>query len=284
MVLISCQKDDSTNGNSTSDTGPQITNSTVIASLQPNTKSEGYRLDSGIIDVPDPGINLSFNYANVAAGVAWSDSLKAPVNLTDYPASTYMTGINQSVLGQSFAINQYFQLSNTNWSNLGGYFGSAFNFSYSGYSLNVPSQATKNNPVQTLVNFPIKYNDSINQSSASVFTIQIGATISGISISGPLTTNTITTVKSKNIAFGYLKLRGYTDSMQVVVQKYSTEVKTSFSSINILINSLLTTVLSQFNLSNNQTVYSTEYNFWAKDKGLVMRRQGNGVAYIRTGL
>jgi hypothetical protein len=285
FTMYSCKKDsDANTDNSPTTNSPVITSTTVINSMLPNKKIGGYRLDSGIIAKPNSGINQSFNYWNVPAGMPWSESLKTPINLTAYPTATYMTGTNQSFLGQSFAMNQYYKLSNQSWNDLGGYFGAAFNFNYSGYAVNIPQQATKNNPEQILVNFPIKYNDSINQIATSSYTMQISGTVSGFTFNGPLTATTTTTVYSKNIAYGYLKIRSYTDSMPVVVQQYATEAKTNFSSTNILINSLLSSILSQLNLPNNGIVYNTEYRFWAKDKGLVMRREGNGVAFIRTGL
>jgi hypothetical protein len=282
-IIGSCQQE-VTNNNTAAANSPQIASATVANSMRPNTKISGYLLDSGIIEAPVAGINLRFDYTNVPAGTPWNDSLKSPGNLTDYPAATYMTGLNQNILGQSIAVNQYFGLSSASWDNLGGHSGTDINLNISGYSLSVPRQAAKKNPVQTLVNFPIKYNDSIKQVCSSAFTIQIGGTINGININGPLTTTTTTTVSGKNIAYGYLKLRGYTDSMQVIVQRYSTAVKTTFSSSNIIINSLPAIVLDQLNLPNDQTTYITEYRYWAKDKGLVLRREGNGVAYVRTGL
>src|ERR1043166_5622910 len=103
--LLSCHKDVN---NGTATTGPQITSATIINSMQPNTKIDGYMLDSGIISSPDGGTNLQLDYANVPAGMPWSDSLKIPANTVHYPTATYMTGVNQNLLGQTIIANEYF--------------------------------------------------------------------------------------------------------------------------------------------------------------------------------
>jgi hypothetical protein len=283
QLFVSCQKELSGEG-SNINTVPIISSNTVISSLQPNTKRLGYMLDSGIIALPNESANQKFDYSLVPNGTPWSDSLKQPENVTAFPTASYMTGFNLDILGQSINGNEYFQLSNSQWSNLGNYFSPAINIDLQGYSLNIPAQASKNNSAQILVNFPIAYNDSFNQTSTSAFTFDAGGTFNGFTFSGPITITTSTKIISNNIGYGNLKIRGYTDSMAVVVQRYTTTVTNSFSSTNFLINSLLSGLISQAGVDPNQSIITTEYRFWAVNKGLVMQLTANGMAFVRTGL
>jgi hypothetical protein len=286
VFISSCQKeiDGSQNNNEDPSVGFEVAGSTVVSSMPSNIRTNGYLLDSGVVAVPDSGINLRFDYANVPDNVTWSDSLKTPVNLVDYPQARYMVGFSQSLAGQTLTANEYFSLNTTDWNDLGGYFSPAINISQAGFGIDIPQQANKNNPAQTLVKFPVKFNDSINQTISSSINLQISGTFSGLPFSGPLNIGVGTTVKSKNIGYGYLKLKGYADSMRVVVQRYSTSITTTFSSMNPIINVLLPTLLSQIGISNGQTVTTTVYRFWAKNKGLVMIREANGSARVRAGL
>jgi hypothetical protein len=285
FIVASCQKEiDWSTNNPAADNSYDVAGSTVVTSMPANIRISGYFLDSGVVAVPDSGINLRFDYANVPDNQTWNDSLKTPANTTDYPQAKYMTGISQSLAGQTLSANEYFSLSTSSWNDLGGYFSPATSFSQGGFGIDIPQQANKNNPAQTLVNFPVKYKDSINQSVNSSVNLQISGNFSGIPFNGPLTISLATVVNSKNIGYGYLKLKGYTDSLRVVVQRYTTSVTTTFSSTNIIINTLLATLLSQVGIPNGQTITTTVYRFWAKNKGLVMTREANGVARIRTGL
>lgn len=285
FIVASCQKeiDWSTNG-PTVDNNYDVAGSTVVTSMPSNTRINGYLLDSGVIAVPDSGANLRFDYANVPDNQTWNDSLKTPANTVDYPNAKYMIGISQSVAGQTLSANEYFSLSTSSWNDLGGYFSPAVNISQGGFGIDIPQQAAKNNPAMTLVNFPVKYKDSIAQTTSNSINIQISGNFSGIPFNGPLNIATGTVVKSKNIGYGYLKLKGYTDSLRVVVQRYTTSITTTFSSTNILINTLLATLLSQVGIPNGQTITTTVYRFWAKGKGLVMTREADGSARVRTGL
>ncbi|NOT52569.1 MAG: hypothetical protein HOP10_14990 [Chitinophagaceae bacterium] len=285
LLMASCQKEiDWGSDNPSADNSYDVAGSTVVTSMPPNSRINGYLLDSGIVAVPDSGINLRFDYANVPDNVTWSDSLKTPVNLADYPQARYMVGFSQSLAGQAVTANEYFSLNTTDWNDLGGYFNPAINISQGGFGIDIPQQANKNNPAQTLVKFPVKYKDSINQSVNSSVNLQISGNFSGIPFNGPLTISLATVVNSKNIGYGYLKLKGYPDSLRVVVQRYATSITTTFSSTNFLINTLLATLLSQAGIPNGQTITTTVYRFWAKNKGLVMTREANGMARVRTGL
>jgi hypothetical protein len=154
----------------------------------------------------------------------------------------------------------------------------------SGFGIDIPQQANKNNPAQVLANFPVKYMDSISQSVSSSINLQISGNFSGIPFNGPLNVAVASLVKSKNTGYGYLKLKGYTDSLRVTIQRYTTTITTTFSSTNILINTLLSTLLGQVGIPNGQSITTTVYRFWAKDKGLVMTREADGSATVRTGL
>lgn len=283
-LFTSCQKELSGDGGGASSISPVITSADVAASIQPDSSISGYVLDSGIISIPIAGIDQRFDYSGVPNGRPWTDTLKAPENLADYPNATYMTGLNLDILGQNISGNLYYQLSNTQWSNLGSYFSPGINVDLQGYALNIPAQASKSNPPQTLVNFPITYNDSINQSSSSAFTFEAGGSFNGFTFSGPITITISTQVKSNNLAYGNLTLRGYNDWMGVVVQRYSTTVTTTFSSTNFIINTLLNGLLTQLGVDPNQSITATEYRFWAVNKGMVLSIAADGSAYVRTGL
>ena len=284
VILNSCKKDDNNNGGGSTSSGVQITGAVFLSSHTPGVKHSNYRLDSGVVAFPTAGTSLSFNYSNVSDTAKWSDTLLAPTNLTAFPAATYMVGFNQSTLGQNISLNRYYQATTSSWNILGDDYG-ALNVTVAQGSLAIAAQAVKATPVQTLANFPISYGDSIKQTSVSVLNATASATVPILgSITGPLTVTQTTTVNSKNFAWGTLKLKGYSDSMSVVVQKYSTDVKTDISSSNPTISALIPTILSQYGGTNGQTVTITTYRFWAKDKGLVMTLNSNGTANITTGL
>jgi hypothetical protein len=284
ILVFGCTKNTGTTNANTATNSPQITATAFITSMQPNTITEGYVLDSNVVAIPQNGINILYNYANVSDIKKWKDSIKSPINLTDYPVANYMVGLNQDILNQNIEYNQYFQINNNSWNNLGSYYGVPINFTYSGYGVDIPKQASKNTSSQSLVNFPITYNDSLTQNVTSKFNTTVTGTISGITINGPLTTTTTTKINSKNIAYGILKIKGYNDSLEVVIQKYTTTIKTNFSSSNILINGVLKSVLSQFNLVNDKEITATIYRYWAKNKGLIMTIEIDGKTYVRTGL
>ena len=282
-ILSSCKKDDGGSNNNGSG-GPQITSGAFISNHSVGSKLAGYYLDSGSIKFPVSGSNLSFRYDTVTVRGNWADTLKTPANTTDFASATYMQSTTLNLLGQNQSIAQYYQVSTTSWSNLGDDYGNNVNLSFSGGSAVIPNGTVIQNPSQTLVNFPINYADSFQGSSASA--LSLTATISGSSI--PLTINQITTVNSKNIAWGTLKLTGYTDSMQTVVQKYTSTIATSVvatGTLGPLLQGVLNTYLTPYGFTNGQqTTTLVTYRFWAKDKGLVMTLNSNGVAQVTTGL
>ena len=289
IIFSSCKKDDG--GSNGGNGGPQITATAFINSHSANSKSSGYMLDSGIIKIPTASPNLALDYSSITQGANWSDTLKASNNATDFPSAAYMRGVNQQIIGQTIALNQYYQLSNNTWTNLGNYIGTPVNIAIPTIgAINLPAQAAKQSPALTLANFPIVYNDSfnVNTTNAVNSTVTATTTISGFTVNlnnEPLTTTLKTTVKSNNIGYGTLQLKGYTGSMQVVIQKYTVTEKTNFAFANSLYNLALNSILSSnFGITNDQTYSYTTYRFWAVDKGLVMTLNGDGSATVTTGL
>ena len=297
-LLGSCKKDDGGGGGNGSG-DPQITSADFTLHHTANSQASGYLLDSGIIKIPTASTSLALDYSTVIKGANWSDSFKTPANTTDYSTATYMRGISQQILGQSLSLNQYYKVSSSNWTNLGSYLGTAANITIPTIgTINVPVQAAKQTPEIPLVNFPIAYGDSIGATSANVITTQVTGTVT-IPATPPLTTPTTitlnnepltitqtTTVNSKNMAWGTMQLKDYTGSMQVVVQRYKTAIKTDFNFpnnplYNLALNSILTTT---FNTTNGQTVTLTSYRFWVPGKGLVMTLNTDGSANVTTGL
>jgi len=298
VVLNSCKKSDDGNGGSGTTGGPQIASTTFIANHSAGSKPSGYRLDSGSIKTPVVGVNLAFNYDTVTKRGNWSDTFKTPLNTADFSTATYMTGVNQQLLGQNISLNQYFQVSSSSWLNLGNYMGTALNAPIPSIgSISVPVQAAKQNSGLILANFPVSYGDSIAQTSTNVVTAKVTASTT---VSGPggvqvpvnlnnesLTITQTTTVASKNICWGTLTLKDYTGSMQVVVQKYTTSIKTDLAfPNNPLYNAAIGAFLSSGNLgiTNGQVVTQTAYRFWAVGKGLVMTVNADGTANVTTGL
>ena len=277
--IVACKKDDNGTGSNGSG-GPQITGATFQTQYSAGATVSGYAVDSGIIATPVAGSDLTYNYANITMGAPWKDTLKTPANTADFPTATYMRGFNQSLLGQSASLDNYYQVSTSNWSNLGSYYNVPINVTVAQGSLSIPVQAAKQNPAITIINFPVSYGDSIAQTSTSSINASASATVSGFAINGPITTTQTTTVASKNIAWGTLKLKGYADSMQCVVQKYTTSIKTDVTSSNAILSSLIPTILSQYGVTNGQTVTLTTYRFWAANKGLVMTLNANGTANV----
>lgn len=298
-LISSCKKDDG-GGGSTGNGGPQISSTDFINHHTPNTKQNGYRLDSGIIKTPEASANLVLDYSTVIKSADWSDSLKPPANTTDFPSATYMRGVNQQVLGQSLTLNQYYQVSSSSWTNLGNYLGTPATVPLPTIgTIEVPAQAAKQLPALILASFPIVYNDSLSQTSTNVITTKATGTVT-IPPTPPLTSPTTinlnneplnitqtTTVKSKNIGWGTLQLKEYTGTMQVVVQRYTTSVKTDVSFPNSpLYNAFINMFLSSANLgiTNGQVIALTTYRFWVPGKGLIMTLNADGSATVTTGL
>lgn len=289
-IFSSCKKDDGGDVGGTTG-GPQITATAFINNHTAGSKPNGYTLDSGIIKMPTASTNLVLDYSTVTQGANWADTLKAPNNPTSFPNATYMRGVNQQIIGQTIALNQYYQLSANSWTNLGNYIGTPVNIAIPTIgAINLPVQAAKQNPAIVLANFPIVYNDSFNVNSINAITSNVTATttVSGFPITlnnEPLTTTLTSTIKSKNIAYGTLQLKGYTGTMQVVIQKYTFTEKTNFAFANSLYNLALNSILStNFGITNDQTITYSTYRFWAVDKGLVMTLNNNGIAYVTLGL
>ncbi len=279
--IIACKKDDDNgSGNNGGGSSPQITSATFQAQYSAGAKLSGYVLDSGIIATPVSGTNLTYDYASITMGAAWKDTLKTPANTTDFSTATYMRGFTQSLLGQSASLDNYFQLSSSSWVNLGSYNSSPISVTVTQGSLSIPAQASKQSPVLPLVNFPIAYGDVITQTCTSSINATANATVSGFSITGPVTTKQTTSVDSKNIAWGTLKLKGYANPMQCIVQKYTTSVKTDVTSTNTTLSLLIPSILSQYGVTNGQTVTLTTYRFWVENKGLVMTLNANGTANV----
>jgi hypothetical protein len=291
IAFTSCTKSDDGNGGTT--VGPQITNTTFATNHSAGSKIGGYKLDSGSIKIPVAGTSLSFNYDTVTKRGNWSDTFKTPLNTADFSTATYMTGVNQQLLGQNISLNQYFQVSSSSWLNLGNYMGTALNAPIPSIgSISVPVQAAKQNPALILVNFPVSYGDSIAQTSTNVVTAKVTAStvISGFPVNlnnESLTITQTTTVASKNICWGTLLLKDYMGPMQVVVQKYTTSIKTDLAfPNNPLYNAAISAFLSSGNLgiTNGQVITQTSYRFWAAGKGLVMTLNADGTANVTTGL
>jgi len=297
IAFTSCTKSDDGNGGTTVG-GPQITATAFATNHSAGSKISGYKLDSGSIKTPVAGTSLSFNYDTVTKRGNWSDTFKTPLNTADFSTATYMTGVNQQLLGQNISLNQYFQVSSSSWLNLGNYMGTALNAPIPSIgSISVPVQAAKQNPALILVNFPVSYGDSIAQTSTNVVTAKVTASTT---VSGPggvqvpvnlnnesLTITQTTTVASKNICWGTLLLKDYTGPMQVVVQKYTTSIKTDLAfPNNTLYNLAINGFLSSANLgiTNGQVITQTSYRFWAAGKGLVMTLNADGTANVTTGL
>lgn len=280
--ITSCKKDDDGGSGSTGNGGPQITSATFQTQFGAGAKLSGYTVDSGIIAIPVSGASQNYNYANITMGAAWKDTLKAPG--TAFTGATYMQGASLNLLNQNASFFRYFKVDNSSWTILGDAV-SAVNVAIPGTgSLSSAAQNSAKTPNQTLVNFPVSYTDSFNQVSNSELNFTASATVPVFgSITGPLTVKQETTVTSKNLAWGTLKLKGYTDSMQCVVQKYTTSVKTNFSSTNALISGMIDQILSQVTngaVTNNQVVTTTMYRFWAANKGLVMTLNADGTANV----
>ncbi|MBS4043615.1 MAG: hypothetical protein KGZ59_07345 [Chitinophagaceae bacterium] len=284
VLVQACSKSDSGSG---TNSGPQITSTGFVNNHAPGNKLNNYRLDSGIIKIPSPGTSISFNYLNVPNGIPWSDTLKSPSNLIDFPGATYTIGFKDSLLGQNISLFRYYKANTTEWSLMGDDY-NAFTLSISGTgTASIPKQAVKKNPVQILANFPIKYGDSSNQTCLSA----LNATVTtppapplNLPITGPLTINQETKVNSRNICWGTLKIKGYTDSMQTVVQEYTTTIKNTYSSTNMFINALIPGILNSFGITNGQSITTKIYRFWVPNKGLVMTINADGSATVTTGL
>lgn len=283
LSIVSCKKSDDNNGGSTVSGGPQVTATAFISSHLSGSKLEGYRLDSGIISVPISATGFTLNYLSVPNGTAWKDTLKAATNTIDFPNATYTNGINQTMLGTNLSIFRYFKVSNTSWAVMGDDYGAATISIPTLGTASLAKQAVKLTPNQNLANFPINYRDSFAQTCTGQLTFNANIT-SPITLNGPITVNQSTSVKSNNIAWGILKIKGYSDSLSTVIQKYSTEVTTNFSSTNPLINAVLPQLLSNFGMTNNQIISTTTYRFWAVGKGLVMTLNADGTATVTTGL
>jgi len=284
LIVTSCKKSDDNNGSATpTATGPQITANAFINSHLSGSKLEGYRLDSGIISVPTSTSGFTFNYLSVPNGTAWKDTLKAVTNTTDFPNATYTNGINQTMLGTNLSIFRYFKVSNTAWTIMGDDYGAATISIPTLGTASLAKQAVKLTPNQTLASFPINYRDSFAQTCSGQLTFNANIT-SPIALNGPITVNQSTSVKSNNIAWGTMKIKGYADSLSTVIQKYSTDITTNFSSTNPLINAVLPQLLSNFGMTNNQTISTTSYRYWVVGKGLVMTLNADGTATVTTGL
>jgi hypothetical protein len=279
-ILSSCKKsDDGGSTNTAGASGPQITATAFISNHSAGSKLAGYYLDSGSIKFPVSGTNLSFKYDTVTIKGNWGDTLKSPLNTVDFAGATYMRGINQQILNQSVALNQYFQVTSSNWVLMGSYLDLPLNISIPSVgSIALPAQASKQVASLILASFPINYNDSVNQTSTNAIT----ATASASGITGPITISQETKLNSKNIAWGSLKLKGYADSMQVVIQKYTTVTSTNITSTNPLLSLAIPSIISNYGL--DKPVTTTLYRYWAKDKGLVMTLNADGTANITTGL
>ena len=285
-LVSSCKKDDW--GGTNIIPSPQITSTAFIGNHIPGAKFNNYRLDSGIIKIPTAGgVSIAFDYTGVPNGTPWSDTLKSPTNLVDYPTASYATGLSDSLFGQKLTIQRYYKLNATTWSVLGDDY-DALTISAAGTgSASIPKQAVKKNPSQILAQFPINYGDSMQQTCTSA--LNFIATIPPTpplptSTTGPITITQEIIVNSKNICWGTLRIKGYTDTMQVVVQKYTTTIKNTFSSTNLILSFAIPSILNNFNVTNGQSVTLTSYRFWAANKGLVMTINGDGSANVTTGL
>ena len=279
-TIFSCKKDDGS-GNPTGSGGLQITSATFQAQFGAGAKLSGYTVDSGVIKIPVTGANLAYNYANITMGAAWKDTLKIPG--TAFSGATYMSGSSLNLFGQAASFFTYYKIDNNSWTVLGDDV-SAINATIPGTgSISSAAQTSARTPIQTMVNFPISYTDSFQQASTSSLSFAASATIPGIPlpINGPVTITQTTTATSKNLAWGTLKLKGYTDSMQCVVQKYTTSTSTSGSSTNPLLSAAIPQVLASAGIDPTKPTVVTTYRFWVANKGLVMTLNSvNGKAYV----
>lgn len=285
--ITSCKKDDgSSGGNNNSNNGLQITSDSVIASMSPGTVTSNYRVDSGIIAIPTSATNAFYNYPNISTNRSIRDSFLTPASVSAYSTATYMQGVNQSILNNNVSFNRFYRINATNWVELGSHLANNVNIPIPSVgSINIPSQSAVNNGAIINVNFPIQYGDTIAQTSSSVINTGITANYSGFTLNNePFRITTTTVVASKNMAWGKMKINGYSDTLDVIVQRYTTTVTINFSFANSIYNSFLNSLLSSYGVSNNQQTTFTEYRYWAKNKGLVMVQQSNGSATVRTDL
>ncbi len=283
-LIQACSKSDNGSGGSST---LQVTSTAFVNSHLPGAKLNNYRLDSGIIKIPILGTNILFNYANVPNGIPWSDTLKSPTNLIDFPGAIYTIGFKDSLFGQNISLFRYYKANSNEWSLMGDDY-NAFTISVAGTgTAGIPKQAVKKNPIQILANFPIKYGDSSNQTCLSnlnaVVTIPPTPPLT-TPITGPLTINQETKVNSKNICWGTLKIKGYSDSLQTIVQEYTTTIKNTYSSSNFIINALIPGILNNFGMTNGQSITTKVYRFWVPNKGLLMTLNADGSATVTTGL
>lgn len=266
-------------------TPQQVTATAFLNNYTAGSILGGYRLDSGIIAIPTADAMVSYNYLSVPNGTAWKDTLGAATNLVDFAGASYTRSFNLTMLGTNLTVSRYTQVNTSGWAVLGDDYGAATVTIPGTGSLNFPKQAVKATPVQKLVNFPVSYGDSISQTSATVLNATANATLPFIgSTTGPLTITQTTTVSSKNIAWGTMKIKGYTDSLSTIVQKYTTSIKTDIASSNTTISALIPSILSQYGVTNGQVITTTLYRYWVVGKGLVMTLNGDGSATVTTGL
>ena len=276
-LIQACSKSNNGSG-SGGNTAPKVTSADLIKTYKANGTASGYRLDAGIVQIPLSGTNKSFNYSNNPTGTPWTETFGTPT-VSAFSGATYTIGFTNNLGGQTLAISRYYQINTSSWSVMGDYY-SAATLSIPGTgTAAIPAQAVAQTPTLILANLPITYGDSTNQTCNSKLTFS--ATLTGFPF--PLPGEIRQEIKTTNnvFAWGNLKVRGYTDSMPTVVQRFVTSIKTNYFLSG---SPAPTALLNSLGVTDGQIVNNTAYRFFVPGKGLVMTVNADGSATVTTGL
>ena len=279
LFLTACSKDDAVVA---TPTAPIITS----ADGDKNFPSSGSLNQSdfavGSVAIPTAGENKMFDHSKIVLTSPYAIPFGKLSN-TDFASAT------STISGMSGFINNdqttptvyYYGSTATSLSFLGTKFDAA-TLNYPGVgSVAFLAQNVVNTPAFKMAEFPMMYNASFNQTTTATTNLTVDSpALPAPNIPGKYVD--VNTSTSANIAWGTLKIPGYSSEMKVLVQKVSESVKRNYFLMNANggFDPMPAMLLQAVSLTDGAISTSVYYRYWVAGKGYVMVVNENGSGYV----
>lgn len=281
FAFISCNDDETAPA-----TAPVIAGNVALKNYPASGTITTRSFNANTIAIPTAGANLVFDYNAI--------TLQLPVTsnggLSPNPAfATATSSINtiSNFLGsnQDVPTVNYYNANNTSQSFLGTKY-NALNINFPGVgSVAFPQQNVASVPAYKLAEFPMTFNQSFSQSTSNTTNFSVNSpALPAPNV--PARYIDVNTSLSVNIAWGTLKIPGYSQPMQALVQKVTESIKRNYFLMNASggFDPMPAMLLGAVGLVDGEITNFTYYQYWVADKGNVLFVDNDGSGFVTLGL
>ena len=290
LVIASCSKNDDAVVTPPAPVAPTATTIT-IADASRNFPVSGTINETpfatGVATIPTTGANKTFDYSGLVLGTPFSYAGGNVAN-TAFATATSSQNVFTTFIGstQTAAGVTYYKTNTADFSLLGIKYNTDTVLNYPGVgTVNFLAQNVLNIPAQKIAEFPMTY----NQSTSQVVRATTNFTVDSPALPAPnlpAKYEDVKTITTSNIAWGTVKIPGYANAMNTLVQKTTESVVRNYFLINATggYDPMPAQLLQAVGIVDGATTVFTDYKFWVAGKGFVLRINANGSGSIYNGM